>query len=103
MEAERMKQVTFEDKITRKAIDNWQFAMPETLGGIWPPISPACAMQHAKIYRAWLPAVIYSLLFSPFLQQYHISERLLRATKRGKFLGAAWRDQYGEFACGYKA
>ena len=47
-------------------------------------------MQHARIYRAWLPSVTYSLLFSPFLQHYRTRERLLRATKRGKFSRAAW-------------
>ena len=32
-------------------------------------------MQLARIYRAWLPSDIYSVLFSPILQHYHISER----------------------------
>ena len=52
-------------------------------------------MQHARIYRAWLPSEIYSLLFSPILQHYHISERFQRATKRGKFSRAAT----GEHPC----
>ena len=47
-------------------------------------------MQKARIYRAWLPSLIYSLLFSPFLQHYHITERLLRATKRSKFSRTLW-------------
>ena len=33
---------------------------------------------------------IYSLLFSPILQHFHISERFQKATKRGKFSRAAW-------------
>ena len=48
-------------------------------------------MQHARIYRAWLPSEIYSLLFTPILQHYHISERFQRATKHGKFSPAAWK------------
>ena len=32
-------------------------------------------MQHARIYRAWLPSVIYSLLLSPILQ-HHRSNKL---------------------------
>ena len=32
---------------------------------------------------------IYSLLFSPILQHYHISERFQKATKRGKFSRAS--------------
>ena len=46
-------------------------------------------MQQARIYRAWLPSIIYLLLFSPFLQHYHNLERLLRATKCSKFSHAA--------------
>ena len=48
------------------------------------------ATQQARIYRTWLPSEIYSLLFSPILQNYHISERFQRATKRDKFSRAAW-------------
>ena len=49
-------------------------------------------IQHARIFRAWLPSVFYSLLFSPFLQHYHISERFQRATRRGEFSPAAGVD-----------
>ena len=45
-------------------------------------LSQGLPMQHARIYRTWLPSEIYSLLFSPILQHYHISERFQRATKR---------------------
>ena len=31
-------------------------------------------MQHARIYRAWLPSVIYSLLFSPILQHHRTNK-----------------------------
>ena len=48
-------------------------------------------MQHTRIYHDWLPSVIYSPLFSPFLQHYHNSERLLRATKHSKCSRAAWQ------------
>ena len=49
------------------------------------------ATQQARIYRTWLPSEIYSLSFSPILQNYHISERFQRATKRDKFSrAAAW-------------
>ena len=44
------------------------------------------ATQQARIYRTWLPSEIYS----PILQNYHISERFQRATKRDKFLRTAW-------------
>ena len=35
-------------------------------------------MNHARIYSAWLPSVIQSILLSPFQQHYHISERLVK-------------------------
>ena len=54
----------------------WRRRLLSNLGGI----------NLEKLYRATL---IYSLLFSLFLQHYHISERLRRATKRGKF----WFDR----------
>ena len=44
-------------------------------------------------FHAWLPSVIYSLLFTPFLQHYHISERFQRATRNGKFSPAAIADE----------
>lgn len=47
-------------------------------------------MRYARIYRTWLPSEIYSLLFTPILQHYHISEGFQRATKYGKFSRAAW-------------
>ena len=39
-------------------------------------------------------SLIYPLLFPPILQHYHISERFQRATKRGKFLRAAWEFDF---------
>ena len=54
-------------------------------------------MQHMRIYYAWLPSEIYSPLFSPILQHYHISKRFQRATKGGKFLHAVWEfDELNE-------
>ena len=48
-------------------------------------------MQHTRIYCAWLPSEIYSLLFTPILATaFHISERFQRETKHGKFSPAAW-------------
>ena len=51
------------------------------------------AFRHKIVFpgiQPYLPSEIYSLLFSPTLQHYHISERFQRATKRGKFSRAAW-------------
>ena len=45
----------------------------------------ACSLRTADVFP-----VVASLLFSPILQHYPISQRFQRATKRSKFSHAAW-------------
>ena len=46
------------------------------------PCKTICFSRHIFL--------VYLLLFSPILQDYHISERFQKATKRGKFSRATW-------------
>ena len=47
-------------------------------------------MQHARIYRAWLPSEIFSKYGNAVESEKTIANRFQRATKRGKFSRAAW-------------
>ena len=47
-------------------------------------------MQQARIYRAWLPSVVFSKCGHVIQREKTIVNRLRKATKRGKFSRAAW-------------
>ena len=47
-------------------------------------------MQHARIYRAWLPSEILPKYGNAVEWEKTIANRFQRATKRGKFSRAAW-------------
>ena len=47
-------------------------------------------MQHARIYRAWLPSVIFSKYGHVMQSEKTIVNRLRKVTKRGRLSRAAW-------------
>ena len=47
-------------------------------------------MQHARIYRAWLPSEIFPKNGNVVEWEKTIANRLRGATKRGRFSRAAW-------------